>query len=453
MADQSNNPDDFYLDTFGQQGLNIYTQICQIYAITDPSSYDTISPVLTAGLKRLSANFPWVAGHVVKEGASEGNGGDYKIEPLEDMPSLTLKDLRDNPSAPTMTSLRQQNFPFRLLDESIIAPATTLPLPGRDPIQRVILLQATIITGGVIVTFLGHHAVMDGIGQGEVMRLLSKACRNDTFAPEEIRIGNLPRRHIIPTFNESYKPGPELAHQIVPSPPPLPSDPITPPKSTWAYCIFSSPSLAGLKAAALSHLTSGYVSTDDVLTALIWQSVTRSRLSRIGPDSKVTFARAVDVRRYIGIPATYTGLAQNMTYHSFSAKELVEAPLGVIASDFRAAIDPKTSTLEYATKSYATYVERTSDKSSINLTATFNLSTDIMLSSWAKFPCYELDFGLGLGPPEAVRRPQFTPLEGLMYLMPRKPDGEIALALCLRDEDLKSLSEDHEFTKYGAYVI
>ncbi|KAG2012817.1 hypothetical protein GB937_006903 [Aspergillus fischeri] len=62
-----------------------------------------------------------------------------------------------------------------------------------------------------------------------------------------------------------------------------------------------------------------------------------------------------------------------------------------------------------------------------------------MFSSWAEVNCYELDFNLGLGTPECVRRPRILPVEGLMYLLPKALDGEIALMVCLRDEDLERL--------------
>jgi hypothetical protein len=75
-----------------------------------------------------------------------------------------------------------------------------------------------------------------------------------------------------------------------------------------------------------------------------------------------------------------------------------------------------------------------------------------MLSSWAKVDCCELDFNLGLGRPEAVRRPQFQPVESLIYLMPRTLGGEVAVAICLRDEDMERPGADEEFAKYGRHI-
>jgi hypothetical protein len=452
------------VDVFGQQpGLsNLYTQICCCFSVVDASSHSAIINTLTSGLERLSESFPWVAGQVVNEGSGEGIPGTFKIKPLEKSPRLVVKDLRNDPSTPTMDAFRRANFPFRMLDETIIAPRNTLPGSSDEFASPVFLLQATFVTGGLLLTFVGQQNVMDMTGQGQIIDLLSKACRNGQFTSEELLSGNLDRRNIIPLLDDSYTPGSELAHQMVkptpshtiskdtnanPAPPP-------PPKCSWAYFTFHPTSLAALKSLAKKTITlpSGYISTDDSLSAFIWQSIIRARLPRLNPTTKVTFARAVDARRYLDISPTYPGLVQNMTYHTYTVQKLVEEPLGSIASQLRSAVDPKTSNLGYQTRALATFLSRTPDKSSASVTATLDLSADIMLSSWAKQDFYDLDFNLGLGKPEAVRRPQFPPVESLLYLMPRALDGEIAVALCLRDEDMERLRADEEFAKYGRYI-
>ncbi|KAI9830062.1 MAG: hypothetical protein M1819_005892 [Sarea resinae] len=400
---------DDYLDTFGQQpSLKIYTQICLCFSVVDVSLDRKIIDVLTKGLERLTASFPWLAGQVVNEDSAEGNSGIFKIAPLESIPRLVVKDLRHDAAVPTMDALRGANFPFSMLDESIIASRNTLP--GRpnesasdsDP---VFLLQANFITGGLLLTAVGQHNAMDMTGQGQIIYLLSKADSDSA-------------------------------------------------KSIWTYFSFDSASLAALKFLAAETIAPplGYVSTDDALSAFIWRSVIRARQPRLRPAAESILARAVDVRRHLNIPPTYPGLVQNMTYHTYEIQQLVEEPLGVVASELRLAVDPVASTLGYNTRALATVLERASDKSIVSVTATLDLSADIMLSSWAKLNSYELDFNLGLSRPEAVRRPQFVPVESLIYLMPRALDGEIAVAICLRDEDMERLRVDKEFMKYGKCI-
>jgi hypothetical protein len=73
-----------------------------------------------------------------------------------------------------------------------------------------------------------------------------------------------------------------------------------------------------------------------------------------------------------------------------------------------------------------------------------------MLSSWAKVDLYDkIDFNLDLGIPEAVQRPDFVPVEGLLYLLPRKPNGDIYLVACLHQDDMNNLSADNVFLRYA----
>ena len=454
-----------HIDILGQQPLlKIYTQICFCFPVADASSHSAIINILNSGLERLSASFPWLAGRVVIEDSGEGNSGTFKIKKLEKIPRLLVKDLRSDPSVVTMGGLRRADFPFSMLDESIIAPRKTLPGSSDESASDspLFLLQASFIIDGLLLTFVGQHNTMDMIGQGQIIHLFSKACHNEQFTNEELSSGNLARRSLISLLDDSYKQGPELARQLVkPTPSHLISNdtnghvaPTPRPKCTWTYFNFHPTSLTALKSLATDTITlpSGYISTDDALSAFIWQSVIRARLPRLNATAESTFARAVNVRPYLGISQTYPGLVQNMTYHTYTLQKLVEEPLGGVASQLRSALDPKTSMLGYNTRALATFLSRTPDKNIVSFTATLDLSADIMLSSWAQLNCYELDFNLGLGTPEAVRRPQFTPVESLIYLMPRTLNGEVAVAICLRDEDLERLRADEEFKRYGTYI-
>lgn len=450
---------DEHLDDLAQlMPFKLFTQICFCFSRADESLDSTILDTLTTGLERLSVSFPWLAGQVMREGSDEGV---FKIKPLEKIPRLFVKDLRHDTSAPTMDALRRADFPFGSLDEAIIAPCTTLPRSSGES-APVFLLQANFITDGLLLTIVSQHNTMDMVGQGQIMRLLSKACGNEPFTAQESSSGNLARRNLIPLLDDSYQQGAELAYQVVrASPSPTISNdanthPTSPPAPTctWAYFAFRSASLTALKALATKSIVppATYVSTDDALSAFIWQSIVRARLSRLNPKAKSTFARAVDVRRHLGVPQTYPGFIQSMTYHTYALERLVEEPLGAVASRLRCAVDPKASDLAYNTRALATALDRAPDEDSIFLTAGADMSADLMLSSWAGLDCYDLDFNLGLGKPEAVRRPRFGAVESLIYLMPRAPDGEIAVGFCLRDDDMERLRADEHFGMYARFV-
>lgn len=86
------------------------------------------------------------------------------------------------------------------------------------------------------------------------------------------------------------------------------------------------------------------------------------------------------------------------------------------------------------------------------MVAHLDVSMDLMFSSWAGVDCYELDFNLGLGKPDAVRRPRMVPYESLLYLLHKSQQGEMAIAMCLSHDDMEPLKADERFTRYAKYV-
>ncbi|KAL6229494.1 hypothetical protein BDW75DRAFT_225036 [Aspergillus navahoensis] len=437
----------------------LYTQLGIIFAVSEPSS--TITDTLRDGLDRLAEGFPWLAGTVVNEGARDGVTGTYRIVPSDQKIPLVVKDLRDDASAPTMENLRQSNYPFTMLDEKIIAPCLTLNLPGSKiglaaTSSPVFAVQATVITGGLILTVVGQHNVMDMTGQGHIIDLLSKACHNQPFTDEEISIGNMDRSKTIAFLDDPFDPALELKHQMV-RPPPASNgkgSATLPPSSRWAYVTFSAASLETLKleATQTKFTSTSFISTDDAVCALIWKCTARVRLQCLEPGTKSVFARAVDVRERMGVPTTYLGMFQNMTYNKDTLQSLVEQPLGVIASQLRRKLDPKVVDLAYNTRALATFQAQSADKTNISATACVDASSGIMLSSWAKINTFELDFNLGLGKPEAVRRPAFVPVESLIYIMPKSPNRDMAVGISLRVEDWERLKADDEWVRYATYV-
>jgi hypothetical protein len=414
---------------------------------------------LETGLKRLATHFPWVAGQVVYEGSA------FKIKPFEDLPLLLVKDLRGR--LPAFGEYQAAGFPFRMLDENVIAPRNTLPERFGEP-APVMLLQATIVHGGVLLVVSGQHNCMDIRGQAQILHLLAKACRSEKYSEEEMQGGNLPRADIIPLSNEydgSREDGSALpqnrnegAKRDTPT-----CDHIGKQQSScWTYFLFSRLSLASLKEIAVEPLSSGFVSTDDVLSAFIWQAITRTRLAR--PEfpatynvASTTLDRQVDARKHLGIPTAYTGNVVHKVSTTLPMQRLCEIPLGHLASHLRKCLQGSNTAYEVsraATKVQQSRV-RLSQSSSLGMFGTLRSTlplTDVRISSWAKEECYHLDFGGLLGKPEAVRRPSFQAWEGLVYILPRRPDGELAVAVCLHPEDVLRLRNDEGFLKYCDYI-
>ncbi|KAJ6087110.1 hypothetical protein N7467_006024 [Penicillium canescens] len=157
----------------------LYTQICLIYSVPDTSSHGNIITTLTNGLDRLAKGFPWLTGQVFNEGAGDGNAGVFKITPLDKI-QLVVKDLQHDPSAPTIDGLRQAKYPFTMLDKN-----------------------ANFIKGGLMLTLVAQHNVMEMTGQDFIVNMLSKTCHNESFTSEEIATRNIDRSNIIPLLDDS----------------------------------------------------------------------------------------------------------------------------------------------------------------------------------------------------------------------------------------------------------
>jgi len=446
--------DGIILDSFGQQILPIYTQICFCFSVDDAQSYPRVIETLETALEKVQEQFPWLAGRVVDEGATSCRTGVFKIKSLGEAPRLAVKDLRDDSSFPSMEALRLAKFPITALNEDIVAPRKTSISAGDLAGPEVFLVQATIINGGLILTFLGQHQAMDGIGQDHIIRLFSKACRHEAFTDEELSICNLTTTSAtIPQLDPSHDVPPTVSTYQIVDPNNQSTFGQNSAPCSWAYFSFNKTSLETLKSTASQTCPpTTFISTDDALSAFIWKSITLARLPRLNPATPSTFARAVDVRALLSLPVLHPGFVQNMAYNTLTISDLLSMPLGVLAASLRSKIDPQTSTLAHDTRALATLLATSEDRRSVSFAALLKRTSDVFFSSWVKMGCYGYDFGQGLGRAEAVRRSRSHVTEGLAYLMPKTREGEVGLVVCLSEEDMLALRGDREFGRYAEYV-
>jgi len=478
---------DMDIDLMGAQPalFKLYTQLALFFPLSEalPASRNGITSIITAGLAELARNFPWVAGQVVDVNAANSHSDSddkakplYRIQPHEPVPQLIVRDYTSSSEAeiPGLLQIIDAGFPMRMLGERVWAPCPTLAALGFDPRKAsgkddrpapVMLVQISYIRGGVVLCVNLQHNVCDMMGQAAVIGWLSKACRGEEFTEEELKVGNMVRRGVVPLIeDEGWSPGTELQNQLFPPAPTVVKESDTaestvtgaPVKCSWVYFDFSASSLKSLKDLATTTLPQdfiNFISTDDALSAFIFLSVLRARQHRLHSDTQTTLARAVDARRYLNIHPNYPGILQNMAYTSYTLSTLLSIPFGHIAATMRQSVDPKTSDIAFRTRSLVTFLAQSPDNAAkTSPTATLDMSVDIALSSWTKVPAYEWDFGLGLGPAVAVRRPGFVPVEGLVYLMPKSRDGSVAVAMCLREEDLECLKRDGEWKTMATYI-
>lgn len=441
--------------------LKRYIVICLIFDLDDDNvSRSDVENALRESLARLAKGFPFLTGQVVMEGRDETHTGRPKIISLDDEIKLHVKDLKEDAEFPSMQEMRQAQYPMSMLDPEILSPpiAVTWSSEGFDKIAPVFMLQANFIRGGLILTVTGNHMTMDMTGLGMTISLFSKACLAEPFTAEEIRQGNQPRGDAVPLLGDKYQPGPELDDAYV-RPRAIeeknnPTDSTTPPSPPqyppkWVYFNFKATALANLKKQASNQTITPYISTDDALGALCWQSVARARASRLGNGIRTRFARPISGRKYLGLQGYYLGHMVDMVYED--ELDVHNQAMGNIAGRLRNLLLQDAKIVQHI-RAFATMLDRLPDKSRLVNGALLDPQRDIVLSSYANIRCCELQFGELLGMPNAARRPSMPVWPSLLYLMPKSKNGDIAVAVCLSPDDIEALRRDEVFMEFADYV-
>jgi hypothetical protein len=279
-----------YQDVFGQLAfLKTYTQLCVGFRIADASVAEaTLTTAIQQAAAKLTDAFPWLAGQVIVEVEANdpSHSRPFKIVPYEkhtvNPPVLVTK-------LPNIDydEIVKKRAPFSMLDGNILAPRKGIP-SGYDKEEEpapVFIIQANFVKNGLLLTFAAQHNAMDMNGQGHLITLFAKALKGESFTQTELAEGNRDRRNLIPLLGLD-EPLRDLGMFIVNGETPHPQ----PHPATWVYFRFSRTKLDELKAKALASITNTNASlrpsTNDVLTAFIWKSVSTARVARLSPTDR-----------------------------------------------------------------------------------------------------------------------------------------------------------------------
>lgn len=450
-------PEDFshLQDVLGQLAF-LKTYIVIAYGLRIRDSVDESIKALESAAEKLIEAFPWVAGHVIYQGSGPGKTGLATIVPYPPGDRSTPVIVRDiSHSSASLDEIMEAGGPMHMLDGEILAERKGLPHnfdESQGPVP-VLVIQANIVKGGILLCFQGQHHTMDMNGMAHMMRLFSKALRGEPFSDDEIKHGNRERRTVIKLLGPDDEKADISKIIVKPAPPANAEVSAAMPDLQWVYLHFPGPKLAELKAAAQGP--GQWVSTDDTLSAFAFQRITSARMKRIEkkePQSR--FCRAVNGRRFLDppLPKEYMGHMVICTFTDLPLDSpIATSDVGALARQLRADIlNIKSNYIE----TMATALNELDDKSALSYGATMNMAGwDLMLTSFLGLGLNEIDFGNVLGgKPLFTKRPRFATIEGLLYIMPRNAEGDVDIAACLRSEDIQSLQNDEVFLKYGSYI-
>lgn len=436
----------------------MYIPITCTYKINEDVDIETVITDLCSGLKRLLADYRFLAGSVFETDAGMSF---VKRGPSHTRFTVHIKD-HTGGGFPSYETLARRHFPVSELDVRLLPPGfEPSPTGTAEEGNPAMLVQFNIIQGGLVIGAVFHHLLIDAKGLDAVMAhwaahtsSLRTGTSPPTFNPSDL---NIPRLNSVTpdTFDETKQPIPSLKYAL--NAPPTSDIP----PSAMAQHIWHIPAskLATLKAsAAPRNPGDAWVSTNDCITALMWRAVTRSRLAMHNIADPLTDTRllalenSLDVRASIpgGVPAAYAG---NVVMFSKAVMPLGEL---VRPDSFRAVAVCVRETVERyrawplvrRAMSWIASVPRGSD---VAMDVDVVMGLDALVTSWRVLRAYER-WDFGFGPLGALR--WATPVfDGYGFLYPTRPnageDEGVEIYLGMEKGCMKRLLMDEELSKWA----
>ncbi|KAL7922198.1 transferase [Trichoderma austrokoningii] len=403
-----------------------------------PSSNARISDVLRDGLAGTLNDVPYLASRIVARAHPKGSvalsspcdslGHLFRVNTYTDVDYEALKSGAFQPSI-----FDDQNW-----FSPDVSPGNTSP----SPVFRAVL---TLVKGGCLLAVSLHHQTADITAYGSLLKIWASHCRTGSSRGIGFDQSWLDRTAIVRSCHDALPDTPLLLHKEESVPP---SQPPKPAKLETRYLKFSEEYLKDLKGEVNKQLPDGtaWVSTSDVLTALLWGYTIHSEFlddDNTAADGKCFMRIAVNSRsRYDPpLPKDYLGSSFGVTLVTAAKADLVaigsstehNISMSKIANVAAAVRQSIQAINEYSMNRIVNHLAAQEDVSGLKLC---EQAADVSIVSWADEGVYELDWGAEVGHCEAVR---LSSLKGKRYpvVFPRLPNGDLEVLVTF-DEELMS---------------
>ncbi|MFF4402328.1 acyltransferase [Streptomyces sp. NPDC001480] len=214
---------------------------------------------------------------------------------------------------------------------------------------------------------------------------------------------------------------------------------------------FEAAELAAMKRAALDQLAGdgSWVSTNDVLTAHLWQVF--GELRDRSDDAAEWLGMIVGAQSRLGaeLPAGYWGNCVSNSWTGTTTARLRTRPLGRVAQDVRACLDANTADkLRDEIAFLGSYRRAGVSRHVMSVRAPDVSDTALTVNNWSQFPLYDID--LGAGKPFWYEFPDL-PVPTVHIAPTPTGDGGRDVYLCLQREHAAMVREPHWLERLHAY--
>ncbi|KAI1271181.1 hypothetical protein F5Y07DRAFT_383829 [Xylaria sp. FL0933] len=447
---------------------------------------------LSKGLRRAFNRVPWLGGSIHLREPGEGKD-DWKPGQREirwghwDEDGPTPHQLRYHElgSQWTFAELREDTFPGNAYDhdELLEVPIEGDLVAGCD----VIVAQANFLPGGCIVSMSANHAALDGTAMVFAMKLWADSCRSlqdpdfpfEGYPPESSDRTLLDRiwkeesaqRQDLKRADDDWTKGLTGVRDVCPTEAALgdaaikernnPNKTATDRKPVNRTFYVSAASQAILRKECEAAVGTGILSSNDIVTALMWRSLVRARAAAsptgLRTETTSVLESAVDGRtdfsKAQAVPPSYLG---NNTFYNqaeVSLSDLLDpsVPLGKIARVIRDGAGRANST---ALQDAYALIRDLPDYDLLRPRFRYMDGADLLVSNLLLFPVDQISFGTDKfsngGCPEAVRlyMSKFNHHARCSYILPRRTPGGVELSMNLYEDEMEHLVRDEHFRRY-----
>ncbi|CAG9952215.1 unnamed protein product [Clonostachys rosea f. rosea IK726] len=442
---------------------NTYIQLFLTFQTTEPTSL--IQSTLQRGLNAATVQLPWLLGRIVPTVMASGNQTLQIQWNAKSMPPVITNkgSVESTYEALDSQGMSTQNIPAEMW------PLDSQALQG-SAMEGAPVFAASIFRfaneEGLGLCICAHHHVFDATGLAELVRLWSLATAG--ILPVDYSTGLDRVNRLTKALNGSL--GVASAHSVEDlwdshpefsrSPPAMPSE--FPPCFSKLFRI-SMDKIEKLEQ-SVSNLMTVTPTTTNIVTAMLWITITRARARRTPAlaNSTTHLVSAVNCRQRVGLGSktgsvSYFGNVVQYAMAALSTGDLqvvdvVHETLPLCLAKVCSIISDSQSVDRINSNSVAelcSLVNRTDDPKSIFPGWDLFSSRDLTVTSWNGLDIYNLDFGEALGKPKHIR-PPYMEADGVGMIMPRaqwtrhdgKEESGVEVIVMLRRDDLAVLSED-----------
>lgn len=194
-----------------------------------------------------------------------------------------------------------------------------------------------------------------------------------------------------------------------------------------------------------------YISTHDAVCALVWRTTMAARVSagKISRYDQTTFGMPIDGRSQLKPPQPLDFLGNNAI--GFKVADTVErliAPQNLGTAAFAIRTGVKSVDDSYI-KDLISVLREVPDYGQVFLDMLEHIkTTGLFLTSWAKFPYADLDFGEKFGRCEMFRFPAGGYMNGIAVIFPPLKNGDWEITLTLEEKCMAAFESDSVWKQY-----